>query len=291
MREAELERELAPWMRWFARIGFAARGVVYAMIGYFALRSALGYGQPSGSGGVFANIDSTVQGRALLALLAVGLACLVLWRVAQVAFGIKLEDKPLAANLAIRFGWSCSALFYAGLTADVVYRLFAKGPSDHGRSLARMTGWTMHRLPLGRFVIAGIGIGILVYAGWQLYRAATVRVVKRLQKRPRQQPWTVPVWLVVAVSEFGVLARGLVFAIVGIFLLAAAWQYQPRQSQGFSRALQSIHKQAYGQWLLGAIAIGLFAYAVFQFAMVLWRQLESTGPRTAGAGSSRGHPV
>lgn len=278
MQEPELERELDPWVRWFARIGFVARGTVYALIGYFALRSAIGYGQPAGSGGVFAEIDSNLLGSALLALLAVGLTCLVLWRVAQVLFGLMLEGKSLPANLAIRFGWSCSGLFYAGLTADVLYRLFAKGRSNHGHTLARLTGWTMQHLPLGRLVIAGVGIGILVYAGWQLYRTASVRVVKRLQKRPRHQPWTVPVWLVIAISEFGVLARGLVFAIVGILLLAAAWQYQPKQSQGFSRALESVHKQAYGQWLLGAIAMGLMAYAVFQFAMARWRRVEAAEP-------------
>lgn len=278
MQEPELERELQPWVRWFARIGFIARGVVYALVGYFALRSAIGYGQPSGSGGVFANIDSNLLGSALLALLAAGLCCLVLWRAAQVAFGLMLEDKSRAANLAIRFGWLCSGLFYAGLVADVLYRLFAKGRSDHGRTLARLTGWTMH-LPLGRLVIAGIGIGILAYAAWQLYRTASVRVVKRLQQRPRHWPWAAEAWLVIAISEFGVLARGLVFALAGMFLVAAAWQYQPKQSQGFSRALQSVREQSYGQWLLGAIAIGLMAYAVFQFAMARWRRIETDRPK------------
>lgn len=278
VQEPELERELDPWVRWFARIGFIARGIVYALVGYFALRSAIGYGQPSGSGGALANIDSNPLGSALLALLAVGLACLVLWRAAQVAFGLMLEGKSLAANLAIRFGWSCSGLFYAGLTAYVLYRLIAKGRSNHGHTLARLTGWTMQHLPLGRLVIAGIGIGILVYAGWQLYRTATVRVVKRLQKRPRRPPWAAATGLVIAISEFGVLARGLVFAIVGLLLVMAAWQYQPKQSQGFSGALESVHDQAYGPWLLGAVAIGLMAYAVFQFAMACWRRVEANQP-------------
>ncbi|MEO6967754.1 MAG: DUF1206 domain-containing protein [Rhodanobacteraceae bacterium] len=274
MREQEVERELQPWVRWLARTGFVARGIVYGLIGFFALRSAIGYGQPSGSGGVFANIDSNALGSALLALLAAGLCCLVLWRAAQVVFGLMLEGKSLAVNLAIRFGWLCSGLFYAGLVTDVLYRLFAKGPSDHGHTLARLTGWTMH-LPLGRLVIAGVGIGILVYAGWQLFRAASVRVVKRLQNRPRRQPWTPAVWLVIVVSEFGVLARGLVFIMVGGFLVAAAWQYRPNHSQGFSRALESLRDQPYGQWLLGAVALGLMAYAVFQFAMACWRRLGS----------------
>lgn len=275
MSESVIERELDPWVRWFARIGFIARGTVYALVGYFALRSAIGYGQPSGSGGALANIDSNPVGHALLALLAGGLFCLVLWRAAQVLFGLMLEGKSRAANIAIRFGWSCSGLFYAGLTADVLYRLFAKGRSDHGHSQARLTGWAMHHLPLGRWLIAGVGIGILVYAGWQLYRIASVRVVKRLQKRPRHWPWAAEAWLVIAISEFGVLARALVFVLVGMFLVAAAWKYQPQHSRGFSGALESIRAQAYGQWLLGAVAIGLMAYAVFQLAMARWRRIET----------------
>lgn len=280
MQEAELEHELQPWVRWFARIGFVARGIVYALIGYFALRSAIGDGQPSGSGGVFANLDSTAIGSALLALLAAGLSCLVLWRIAQVTFGLMLKGKSFAARLAIRFGWACSGIFYAGLVVDVLYRLFKKGPSDHGHALGRLTAWTMH-LSLGRVLIAGVGIGILAYAGWQLYRAASVRVVKRLQTRPRHGPWATPVWLVIAISEFGVLARGVVLAMVGVTLVATALHHASNRTQGFSRALESLREHAYGQWLLGAVAAGLMAYAVFQFAMAGWRRLDADKPESS----------
>lgn len=277
MDEPELESELDPWVHWFARIGFLSRGTVYALIGYFALRSAIGLGRPSSSSGAFANIASTATGSALLALLAVGLACLVLWRASQIAFGLMLERKSLAARIAIRFGWACSGVFYCGLIADVLYRLFAKGQPDHGHSLAKVTGWTM-RLPLGQFIAAGVGIGILAYAMWQLYRTATVRVVQRLQKRPRSGPRALEAWLVIAVSEFGVLARALVLALVGLLLVVAAWQYQPQHSRGFSGALEFVRDRAGGGWLLGAIAVGLMAYAVFQLAMARWRRIDADPP-------------
>lgn len=277
MRKPALEHELDPWVHWFARIGFIARGTVYALIGYFALRSAAGHGRPSGSGGAIAHIDSSVAGSALLALLAAGLFCLVLWRVAQIGFGLMLEGKSLAANIAIRIGWSCSGCFYAGFAADVLHRMFARSPSDHGASLARVTGWTMH-LPLGRFIIGAVGVGILAYAGWQLYRVASVRVVERLQRRPRHGIGAMVAWTIVAVSEFGVLARALVFVLVGLGVVAAAWRDRPGHSRGLSGALDAVRGQPHGHWLLGAIAIGLLAYAVFQLAMACWRRLDA-GPR------------
>lgn len=277
MDEPELESELDPWVHWFARIGFLARGTVYALIGYFALRSAIGHGRPSSSSDAFADIASTATGSALLALLAVGLGCLVLWRISQIAFGLLLERKSLAARMAIRFGWACSGIFYVGLVANVLYRLFVKGRPDHGHSLARVTGWMM-RLPLGRFVAAAVAIGILGYALWQLYRAATIRVVQRLQKRPRRGLRALESWVVIAVSEFGVLARALVFALIGLLLVVAAWQYQPQRSGGFAGALEFVRNRAYGEWLLGAVAVGLMAYAVFQLAMARWRRIDAEPP-------------
>ncbi|MDQ2971366.1 MAG: DUF1206 domain-containing protein [Rhodanobacteraceae bacterium] len=271
MQEEKLERELAPWVRWLARIGLIAKGVVYALIGGFSLHSAFGHSRPSGSSGVFASLGSEWLGMVLLALLGAGLICYVLWRLAQVVFGFALHAKSLTSHFARRFVCLCSAVFYGGLVIDVADHLFSRDRADHGETLARWTGWTM-RLPLGRLVIAGIGIGLLIFAGWQLYRAASVRVTKRLRLRGHR---SIGMSAIVAISEFGVLARGVVFALIGAFLLDAAWHYRAERSQGFPRALDTLRNLSYGHWLLGIVALGLIAYAVFQFARAGRRGIEA----------------
>jgi len=271
VQEEKLERELAPWVRWLARIGLAAKGVVYALIGGFALHSAFGHARPSGSSGAFASLGTQWLGEVLLALLGAGLICFVLWRLAQAVLGFALHAKSSTAHFARRFVCLSSAVFYGVLVIDVADHLFSRDRADHGEALARWTDWTM-RLPLGRFVIAGIGIGILIFAGWELYRAASVRVTKRLRL---QGPRSIGMSIIVAISEFGVLARGVVFALIGAFLLYAAWQYRADRSQGFPRALDALRDQRYGHWLLGIVALGLIAYAVFQFVKAGRRGVEA----------------
>jgi hypothetical protein len=61
----------------------------------------------------------------------------------------------------------------------------------------------------------------------------------------------------------GLLARGVVFGLIGAFLIKAAAEYDPREAIGLDGALQKLARQTYGEWLLGLTAAGLVAYAIF----------------------------
>lgn len=274
VREAQLEREVAPWVRWLAKIGFVAKGAVYLLIGVIALHSAIGFSLPAGSRDAFADLAAVWPGVVALLLLSLGLCCYALWRFAQVVFGFEVRVRPMWANVATRFGCFCSGVFYGGLAIDVLHVLLGHHHAEHGRGLARLTAWTMH-LPLGRLVIAGTGVGILIFAASQLYRAARVRVVERLELLENAPHRSFIVDAIIAISEFGVLARGAVFALIGVFLLDAAWHFQAQGSQGVPRALDAIRKQPYGHWLLALVALGLIAFGIFQFAKSRWHEIRA----------------
>jgi hypothetical protein len=61
----------------------------------------------------------------------------------------------------------------------------------------------------------------------------------------------------------GLLGWMVVFALIGIFLVKAAHDYNAREAIGLDGALQKLANHSYGSWLLGIGAACLLAYAVF----------------------------
>jgi len=80
--------------------------------------------------------------------------------------------------------------------------------------------------------------------------------------------------VVVAVSRFGLAARGVVFGIIGVFLALAAYHHNPDEARGIAGALDTLQRQPYGPWLLGVVAIGLIAYGVYEFVKARYRQIN-----------------
>ena len=76
-------------------------------------------------------------------------------------------------------------------------------------------------------------------------------------------------WLAI----FGHCARMVVFGLVGVFLIKAAVDYQPRKAVSLDGALAKLANQSYGHALLGVVAAGLIAFALYSFADVRYRKI------------------
>ena len=75
------------------------------------------------------------------------------------------------------------------------------------------------------------------------------------------------------VGILGHLARMLVFGLIGLFLLKAAWEFDPKEARGLDGALMELAQQPYGGLLLGAVAVGLMAYALYCFVQARYRRI------------------
>jgi hypothetical protein len=72
----------------------------------------------------------------------------------------------------------------------------------------------------------------------------------------------------------GLAARGVVFALIGIFLIQASLQQDAGQAVGLGGALQKVAEQPFGQILLGAVAVGLCMYGLFSLVQARYGRLK-----------------
>jgi hypothetical protein len=256
------------WVERCARLGYGAKGIVYAIIGFLSLQLALGEGgRTTGAHGALERVAAQPFGVFLLALLTVGLAGFVGWRWVQALLDpehIGSEGKALVQRL----GWFISGAIYAGLAASAVNLLL--GRSDRGGDSAR--GWTARLLdqPLGQLLVGLVGLVVIGYAIKEFRSAFTARFRRKLDLQglsPRRAHTAVQV------SRFGMAARGGVFLLMGGFLISAAIHSDPGEAKGLGEALATLARQPFGAVLLGVTAAGLLAYAVYLFIEARYRRI------------------
>lgn len=257
-----VNRDVSPWFRWIARCGFVAEGAMYLLLGGFALvASTFPSQRPQGYLGAMHRLGELPWGGVMLVALLAGLAAFAAWKLIQAAFdpehrGAQLSGKRLLARL----GYLCSAVIQSVLIGGAIWQLLlTRGAADRGRTTAQWITWAMQQ-PLGRWAVAFIGIGIAVFGFFQIYRAVTVIIGRRIALSGLEQHH-----LLAAISMFGVLTRGVVFALIGVLLSFTAWRFHAERAQGLVAALYALREQVDGSWLLGVVALGLMAYGVFQF--------------------------
>lgn len=250
-----------------ARLGYAAIGVVYMIVG--GLAAAAGFGRGGSTGGrdsAFQFILGQPFGRVALAVIAAGLTGYVLWRFISAATDSEHRGSD-AKGWAIRAGSVGRGLAYALLCIEVI-RLLTKGSSGAGGE-QQTDHWTatIMEKPFGRWLIAAVGLGIVVYGAYQLYAAWDAKLSKRLvlgdiDDRVRRK--------VVAVSRFGIGARGVVFFVIGGSLVLAAVKHNPQAAHGTSGALEALPPLA-----LGFVGLGLAAYGVYALVNARYRRITT----------------
>lgn len=81
--------------------------------------------------------------------------------------------------------------------------------------------------------------------------------------------------MIVQVSRFGIASRGVVFGIIGMMFFAAAVHHDPGQARGLGGALEVLREQSYGAILLGVVAFGLIAYALYELVRAKYRRINA----------------
>ena len=260
------------WITVLARIGLVAKGVSYALVGALAIGVAIGEGgRATSRQGALAEIASHGWGKLLLVVLALGFAGYAIWRLAEAVFGRNEDDDDGAKGWAKRAGKLGRAAIYAGLTFTAIKLVAGAGGEQESQTAkAHKTAAEVLSWPAGRWLV-GIGgaclIGVGLYNGYRGVSEKYLEHWRAGQMGPVERRWGTRVALV------GLLARMVVFGLIGVFVIKAALEYDPQEAVGLDGALRRLAGHAYGTWLLGLVAAGLIAYALFCLLEARYREV------------------
>ncbi|MGW1956933.1 DUF1206 domain-containing protein [Streptomyces sp. NPDC001920] len=252
-----------------ARAGLAARGVIYLLVGALALQIAFGdSNKQADRGGALAELSQKPFGAVLLWALGIGLVGMALWRLSEALFGSVGRDGRSARKrllATVRFA------FYVFVAYSVL--TFAVSRNQSGGSSDQQSRDATARaleIPAGQWLVAAAGIGVVAAGCWIGVRAVLRKYHDKLRlgqmsHRTRQ--------LVDITGVAGGAARGMVFAVAGVFAVRAAIDYEPDQAKGLDDTLRTFADTPLGPWLLVCVAAGLVLFGVFSFAMARWRRV------------------
>jgi Domain of Unknown Function (DUF1206) len=254
------------WVEWLARIGYVARGVLYIVVGILAVQVALGVGgATTDKKGAIAAIGAQPFGKFLLVLVAVGLAGYALWGLVRALLDpLKRGTDP--KGLAQRIGYLVSALSYVSLIFPTI--AFIRGVGGGGSSQASqdMTA-TLLSAPLGQWLVGVVGVIGMIGGLGQMYLAVSADFKKDLKTGEMSSK---EIDIATKVGRFGSAARGVIFVLLGFFMVRAALQFDPKQAQGLDGALQTLVHQPYGPFLLGIVALGLVSFGIYSILCARW---------------------
>ena len=257
----------ARWLVRLGRLGYAAKGLVYIVIGFLATKAAMGTrgGETTDSTGAIQEIGSAPFGRISLLIVAIGLLGYAGWRlVSAVADAERRGDEP--TSIMLRIGDALRGVAYGSLgiwTLRYLAQGFAES-SDHARTITRQA----LTLPAGRWIVILAGLGIVGYAFYQLYRAAARKFLKRLDLSSAEDRTRT---LITRLGRFGVAARAVVFLTIGGLLTRAGWKYDPSEAGGIEESLDTIAQGPAGTAFFALIATGLIAFGILQLVTARYR--------------------
>ncbi|HYX50944.1 MAG TPA: DUF1206 domain-containing protein [Ktedonobacteraceae bacterium] len=261
------------WITLLARFGYGAKGVVYLIVGWLAVEVAIGVGgKTTDQRGALQVIAEQPFGKFLLALVIIGLIGFAIWCFLQAWFDTEGKGSDIKGIIG-RLGYAVTGVSYAILAFGAFQLVTRTGSGSAPKSTTSSTqDVTAQLLNHSWGVVAVVILGLIVI-GVALYMFAKAYTAK-FQRRLELSGLSAQLRrVVIFLGRFGYAALGVVFSIIGIFLIVAAVQHNPHQAKGLDTVLRTLAQEPFGQVLLGIVALGLVAYGVYSFVEARYRMV------------------
>ncbi len=256
----------SPAAQWLARAGLTARGIIYILIGWIAVLVALGRSaQEADQQGAIQLLAGKPYGLVSLWLLGIGFVGYALWRLSEAAFGVVGEGGGAGPRLK-SLG---RAVVYAGFAVLTFKVISGAQGSSQSHEQQDLTARVM-QYPAGRWVVGIVGL-IVVMAGLVLIMEGFRRKFMKYLRTDQMSARTRRV--VRLLGTVGTVARGVVFALVGVLVIDAAITHSASKSGGIDKALLALRDQPFGVVLMLAAALGLLIFGIYGLCEARWRKV------------------
>ena len=234
--------------------GYISHGLIYLLIGGFAIAAGLTTSDEKDSAGVLLFIVEQPFGKVLLCVLILGLICFVVWRMTQAFLNTEDEKWPM------RVAYFVIGVTFLGITFLAIKAL--SGSAESSDDSAESWSSLILSFPLGRWLLGVVFVVVLGIGAYQAYCGIAKTFADQLDlssysKKVRS--------LILWTCTVGYMTRSILILLIAAYLFRAVWFLDPDEAQGIGGALDTIHDQAFGRWLISAVGLGLMAYSVYAF--------------------------
>ena len=274
MRRAKRWRTTSPpassWLTWAARFGYAACGIVYVAIGLAAGAVALGLAEePAGSRGVMLFLSRLPFGPLMLAGLGIGLVGYAALNIAGAISDPERRGVSLR-GIVTRAVDILTGAFYIAL-AVAALAIVADSSHDGTETVVAWAASVL-ALPFGSTILGLIGAALIASGGYLFHRASQEKFGEMLDRRSLTSRTRATIALA---ARAGTAARGVIFAICGLFVIRAATSATPERVGDVGDALAMIGRATFGPLLLAVVGAGFIAYGGYQLAKARYQRIAS----------------
>ncbi|MFF2499039.1 MULTISPECIES: DUF1206 domain-containing protein [unclassified Peribacillus] len=255
---SKANHELKPWIRRFGRFGYMAKGTVYVLLGLLAAMAAFGIGgKVTGTNGVLQSIAAVPFGEVLLWLIGIGLLGYIIWQIIKAIKDPENKGHD-AKGIITRAAYLVSAIIYGSL-AFSAFKLALHAGHAGGGSEQTISANLLSK-PFGQWIVGLVGAIIIGYGVHEILSGVKEKFMKKFKVSEMNEHETK---IARNSGKIGLLSRGIVLGMIGVFFIKTAVTADPNQTKGLGGALSELAKQPYGLWLLGIVGLGLMLYGVY----------------------------